>query len=154
MKLFKALNLNTAVSASPAFLTCKLGGRYLWLAIALGIGSSLAIPAAIAPPAIQAYTGRADVLIDRRDEDESYVSLLKRAESAARAAAQRSFDRDILVSQVSVTVVVENNGIFAQILTLEVSRDQWKSRPDPRRWATYYRSAKTLLGFEALEPES
>lgn len=128
-------------------LVGRLGGRSLWLAIALGVSSSLALPIAIAPPAVQAYTARADVLIDRRDEDENYLNLQKRAESVARAAAQRSFDRDILVSQVLVTVVVENNGTYAQILSLEVSRDEWKSRPDPRRWATYYRSAKKLLGF-------
>ncbi len=102
--------------------------------------------AAIAPPPVQAYTSRVSVLIDRRAEGD-FDTLLSRAEAAARAGVQRSFDQDILVTQAAVTIVAENNGRFVPILTLDVSRNQWKRFPDPQRWATYYRTAKNLLGF-------
>ena len=103
--------------------------------------------AAIAPPPVHAYTSRVAVLIDRR-VDGDFDALLSRAEAAARAGVQRSFDQDILVTQAAVTIVAENNGSFVPILTLDVSRQQWKSFPDPQRWATYYRTAKSLLGFD------
>jgi hypothetical protein len=66
----------------------------------------------------------------------------------ARAAAQRSFDQDILVTDISVIVSVQSYGAIAPILSLEVSRKQWRTRPDPRRWATYFKNARTLLRFE------
>jgi len=118
----------------------------LSLAVLLTGSSIVILSGAIAPPAVQSYTSRVTVLIDRRTEGD-FDTLINRAEGAARAGVQRSFDRDILVSQASVTVVAENNGSFVPILTLDVSRTQWKSFPDPQRWATYYRSAKKLLGL-------
>ncbi|NJR50808.1 MAG: hypothetical protein HC780_15815 [Leptolyngbyaceae cyanobacterium CSU_1_3] len=92
-----------------------------------------------------------DVGLDRLP-NESYPTLMRRAEQVARAAAQRSFDRDILTSQVSVVVIGRNQGAEAPILTLDVSRTQWRSRPDARRWATYYRTAAPLLGFDSTTP--
>lgn len=117
------------------------------LTVLLGVaGGSWWIEAAIAPPVAQAYTTRVDVGIDRLP-NESYETMVRRAEQIARAAAQRSFDRDILTSQVSVIVVGRNQGAEAPILTLDVSRVQWRSRPDSRRWATYYRTSAALLGL-------
>lgn len=102
---------------------------------------------AISPQIVQAYTARADLTIDRLP-DEGYEAILRRAEMTARAAAQRSFDQDILVTDISVIVSVQSYGAIAPILTLNVSRQQWRTRPDPRRWATYFKSARSLLMFE------
>jgi hypothetical protein len=99
---------------------------------------------ALRPPVAQAYKNRVDVRLDRL-RDETYQSLIRRAEIVARAAAQRSFDRDILMSEVSVMVIGEYQGAEAPLLMLEVSRQNWRQRPDTRRWATYYRTARTLL---------
>lgn len=101
---------------------------------------------AIAPPAAQAYTARVNLSLDRR-ANESYDTLLRRAETAARAAAQRAFDNDILATEVSVIVAGENSGLIAPILALEVSRADWRRRPDPQQWATYYSNADILLGI-------
>jgi len=57
----------------------------------------------VAPQIAQAYTARINVALNR-ETDESFRSFLRRAEAVARAAAQRSFDRDILVTDVAVTV--------------------------------------------------
>jgi hypothetical protein len=99
---------------------------------------------ALHPPVAQAYKNRVDVRLDRL-KDETYQSLIRRAEIIARAAAQRSFDRDILMGEVSIMVLGEYQGAEAPLLLLEVSRENWRQRPDTRRWATYYRTAKRLL---------
>ncbi|MBE9033506.1 hypothetical protein IQ266_27650, partial [filamentous cyanobacterium LEGE 11480] len=96
------------------------------------------------PQVAQAYKSRVDVRLARL-RDETYSSLIRRAEIIARAAAQRSFDRDILMSDVSVMVLGEYQGTEAPLLLLDVSRSDWRNRPDTRRWAIYYRSAKRLL---------
>lgn len=101
---------------------------------------------AIAPQSVQAYTARVDLAIDSLPE-ENYETILRRAEAAARAAAQRSFDQDILVTDVSVVVSAQNYGAIAPVLALEVSRLQWRNRPDPHVWATYFKTARSLLFF-------
>ncbi|MDF5730182.1 MAG: hypothetical protein PUP92_19735 [Rhizonema sp. PD38] len=105
---------------------------------------------AISPQIVQAYTARVDLSIDRLPE-ENYETLLRRAETAARAGAQRSFDRDILVTDVSIIVSVQNYGAIAPVLELAASRPQWSSYPDPKRWATYFKSTRSLLYFESTK---
>jgi hypothetical protein len=102
---------------------------------------------AIAPQIVKAYTARVDLAIDRLPE-ENYETILRRAEAAARAGAQRSFDQDILVTDVSVIVSVQSLGAIAPVLALEVTRPQWRNRPDTQRWATYFKTARSLLFFE------
>ncbi|UKO99450.1 hypothetical protein [Nostoc sp. UHCC 0870] len=101
----------------------------------------------ISPQIVRAYTARVDLTIDRLP-DEGYEAILRRAEMTARAAAQRSFDQDILATDIYVIVSVQSYGAIAPILSLEVSRKQWRTRPDTRRWATYFKSARSLLRFE------
>ncbi len=101
---------------------------------------------ALTPQIVQAYTNRVDLEITRFPGD-NYQSLLRRAEAVARAAAQRSFDKDILVTDVSVVVSAQNFGAIAPVLELNVSRNQWRNRPDTQRWAKYFKMARTLLFF-------
>ncbi len=122
--------------------------NYLSLLAVLGLAGQFWVSqATIAPQVAQAYTSRVDISLDNLPNN-SFEALLRRAEAAARAAAQRSFDRDILATQALVIVTAQNNGATTPILTLDVSRAQWKSRPDTKRWATYYRPARALLGFD------
>ena len=120
-------------SLLSAGLAAILGGTGIWLTEAL-----------IAPQASQAYTSRLDLFLTR-EAGESYDTLLRRGEMAARAGAQRSFDQDLLITDVSVTVVVEGEGVSVPILSLRVDRDQWRVRPETYYWATYYRTAEMLL---------
>ncbi|MFK0730503.1 MAG: hypothetical protein HEQ35_24105 [Gloeotrichia echinulata IR180] len=101
----------------------------------------------IAPQIVRAYTARVDLAIDRLPE-ENYETILRRAEAAARAAAQRSFDQDILVTDVSIFISVQNQGAIAPVLALDVSRPKWRNRPDPQKWATYFKTARSLLLFD------
>jgi hypothetical protein len=116
----------------------------LSLSLALITGGVWGSQNLLTPPQAQAYKSRVDVNLDRL-RDETYQSFIRRAEIVARAAAQRSFDRDILASEVSIMVIGRHNGTETPVLLLEVSREKWRERPDTRRWATYYRTAQTLL---------
>ncbi len=124
-------------SILSAGLAALVGGTGIWITEAL-----------IAPQASQAYTSRLDLFL-ARETGETYETLIRRAEMAARAGAQRSFDQDLLTTNVSVTVVAEGAGVTVPILTLRVDRDQWRARPETYYWATYYRTAEMLLSSPA-----
>ena len=82
------------------------------------------------------------------NKDEGFTIMTRKAEVLARSAAQLTFDRDVLVSDVSVKVTAENQENAAIILQLIVSRSNWASRPDPKVWATYFPMAKALIGLQ------
>ncbi len=124
----------------------------LSLVALLGLGGSFwAITGAIAPPLARAYTSRVNITLDRQP-NESFATLVRRAEAVARAAAQRSFDNDILVSEAAIVITGQNIGLSAPILTLEVSRDGWTRHPDSKRWSTYYPNSKQLLRIDDPTP--
>ena len=115
-------------------------------------GASWLTTAAIAPQIAQAYTANVDVSLTRQTR-EPFQSFLRRAESVARAATQRSFDRDILVTDVAVTVIGQNDGAIVPLLSLRVSRQAWRNRPDPQRWTRYFPDTQMLLGIKDTPPE-
>ncbi|PZO44088.1 MAG: hypothetical protein DCF19_02445 [Pseudanabaena frigida] len=84
------------------------------------------------------------------NQDEGFTVMTRKAEILARSAAQRTFDREVLVSDVSVKVTAQNQNQdqAAIILQLIVSRSDWASRPDPKIWATYFPMAKDLIGIK------
>ncbi|OIP70674.1 MAG: hypothetical protein AUK48_13535 [Oscillatoriales cyanobacterium CG2_30_44_21] len=94
-------------------------------------------------------------LAERREVDirlqvnqaEGFTVMTRKAEALARSAAQRTFDSEVLVSDVSVKVTAQNQEQAAIILQLIVSRRNWVSRPDPKIWATYFPMTKTLMGL-------
>ncbi|MCP2730003.1 hypothetical protein [Limnofasciculus baicalensis] len=125
----------------PLSLLVLLGGAGVtWLSVAL-----------VQPQTALAYTARVDVSLTSQT-DETYENFLRRGEAVARAAAQRSFDGDILVTEVAITIVGEHNGEIAPVLLLSVSRQDWKNRPDAQYWATYFSTSKLLLNFEPPIP--
>ena len=91
-----------------------------------------------------AYTYAVNVPIEW-EANETYEGLTRRAEMTARATAQQSFDRDILITEVAITVLGTSGEIVVPLLLLQVSREDWRARPDPQYWATYYNSARELL---------
>ncbi len=129
--------------------------RTLILAVLLGLGGGFWLTIeAIAPQIARAEAARrVDLSLDRLP-NETYESLLRRAEAATAAAVQDSFNQDNEVTGVAVTVVAQNQGAIAPILSLQVTRPQWLSRPDLQSWATYYRSAKALLRFDNVATTS
>jgi hypothetical protein len=104
-------------------------------------GLSLALP-----QRSHAYIDRQEIRVERL-KNESYDAFIRRSELVSRAAIQRAFDRDIVMSTVLLFIMGQHQGMEAPVMSVEVSRSQWQARPDARIWATYYRMAQTLLGF-------
>ena len=124
---------------------CKLSHYLLVAAIAplFTLGSTLMI-------ASSAIAERREVDIRLlANQDEGFIVMVRKAEILARSAAQRTFDREVLVSDVSVKVTAQNQDQdqAAIILQLIVSRRDWASRPDPKIWATYFPMAQALIGI-------
>ncbi len=117
------------------------------LLMLLGLGGGWMAVEAIAPQVAQADSQRVEISLDRQ-QNETYQDLVSRAEAAASTTIQRSFNQDILMKKVSVMIMGQNHGAIAPVLFLAVNRDQWSSEPNVQRWVTYFRSARSLLGFE------
>lgn len=122
--------------------------RTATLVVLLGLGGGFWITTeAIAPQIVQAQLARLERSLIRQPE-ETYEDLLGRAEAAANTEAQASFDQGDGVTNVAITILAQNQGQIAPILSLQVSRDEWFNQPDAQRWATYFTNARVLLGFE------
>jgi hypothetical protein len=118
----------------------------LSLAAVLGMGGIWLVPSVSAQTAVQSDIARASFVLERQP-NESYETLIGRAEALARAAALRNFNRDGSVQAVSVTIVGQNQGAAAPILSLQVNRQNWNRSPNIQRWAKYFPSSQTLLGL-------
>ena len=101
----------------------------------------------ITPQVAQAYVANVNVNLSRQ-LGETYETLLVRGLAVARAAVQRSFDKDILITEVKVTISGENKGAIAPIMIVEVSRQEWNKIPEAKSWVSYIPNADILLGFE------
>jgi hypothetical protein len=124
----------------------RLGARLvarLVLAILLGLSGGWLLQL-LAPPLAAAYTSRLNLFLVR-EEGESFESFVQRSEIVARAAVQRSFDADVLMTDVIVTVTGSSQNITIPVLTVSVSRSDWRLKPDIRHWARYYEAARSLL---------
>lgn len=115
----------------------------LALTVLVGLGSGL-VPTLVVPPAAQAYTSRVNLFIVR-EPGESFETLVQRSEIIARAAVQRSFDADVLMTDVIVTIIGDNQGIAVPILSVPVSRGDWRLSPDVTQWARYFEAARILV---------
>jgi hypothetical protein len=122
----------------------------LALAALVGLGGGL-VPTLMVPPAAQAYTSRVNLFVVR-EPGESFETLVQRSEIIARAAIQRSFDSDVLMTDVIVTVIGDNQGIAVPILTVPVSRGDWRLVPDVARWAHYFEASRALVDDETEAP--
>jgi hypothetical protein len=119
--------------------------RSVLLATLFGL-SSLSLLPLLPSPIAQASVARQELRVDRL-KDEPYTAFVSRSELIARAAIQRTFDRDLLASSVVVYIMGLHQGSEAPVMSVEVTRSQWQQRPLPSRWATYYRMSQVLLGF-------
>lgn len=94
----------------------------------------------------QAETARIDNITIERQPDENYESLIGRAEAAARTAVQQGFEQGSQVTDVSVVVLGQNQGIIAPVLVVELSRPEWSN--STQNGITYFSSARSLLRLD------
>lgn len=132
------------------FTKILLGAFFGVLPVLVGTIGSWGWDAATTTQSVQAYSDDMTVSV-QWDENETYQGLTRRAEMAARAAAQQTFDRDLLITNVSILVMGENGSSIVPILRLQVSRQDWRNRPDPQLWSTYFGSSRTLLELGGMQ---
>ena len=125
-------------------MNIRLNTRSLFLCVALGL--TAVVNLLPSPQSANAYIARQEIRVERL-KNESYESFIRRSELVLRAALQRGFDRDVVMSSMVIFIIGQHQGMEAPVMSVEVSRLQWQSRPDARVWATYYRMSQTLLGF-------
>jgi hypothetical protein len=130
-------------------LRLTMNYRSLLLCGLLGFTSAMSL-SLVMPERTEAYIARQEIRVERL-KDESYDAFIRRSEIISRAAIQRAFDRDVVMSTVLLFIVGQHRGMEAPVMSVEVSRSQWQARPDARVWATYYRMAQRLLGFGYAE---
>lgn len=149
-------NQSSTATKCNSIASNTLTGFSIWVAqkaetatllMLLGFGGGWISVEAIAPQVAQADSQRVEISLDRQ-QNETYQDLVSRAETTASTIIQRSFDQDILMKKVSVMIMGQNHGEIAPVLFLAVNRDQWSSEPSVQRWVTYFRSARSLLGFD------
>lgn len=100
------------------------------------------------PLAQVAHAETTNMLIPlNREPGETYDTLIRRAEATARVLTQRSFNNPAL-TDVSITVTAEREGLIAPLLRLTVNREQWRSRPEAQYWTTYFETSRALLGLD------
>ena len=93
----------------------------------------------------QAETARIDDITIDRQPDETYDSLIQRAETAARTALLQGFNRSSQITDVSVIILGQNQGAIVPVLAIGVSRPQWSGGSNQ---FTYFNSARSLLRLE------
>jgi hypothetical protein len=125
-------------------MNTRLNTRSLFLCAALGL--TAVVNLLPSPQSANAYIARQEIRVERL-KSEPYEAFIRRSELVLRAALQRGFDRDVVMSSMFIFIIGQHQGMEAPVMSVEVSRSQWQSRPDPRVWATYYRMSQTLLGF-------
>lgn len=100
--------------------------------------------------ATQAKPARMNLAVNRQPE-ESYESLMSRAQIVAMTAVKQRFSQDRHAPAVSVMIVAHSYGAIAPILSLEVSRNQWQySKADTKNQMKYFSTARMLLGFDGI----
>ncbi|NJK35915.1 MAG: hypothetical protein HC919_13800 [Oscillatoriales cyanobacterium SM2_2_1] len=85
-----------------------------------------------------------DVRLNVR-QGETFAVLQRRAVTMARSAAQRTFDSEVLISDVSVKVTAQSNERNVTVLQMNVRRQEWVERPDAKVWAIFFPQAQSFL---------
>lgn len=113
----------------------------LWsLFVVLG---SLATPISIA----LAQTIERSFLLNS-DGNASFEVLLQEAQDLVQTSIEQQFAENPNITEVSITVLGENQGQVVPILRSKVTRSQWQHDSRVERWTKYFvTSSAKLLGF-------
>ncbi|MEB3355636.1 MAG: hypothetical protein VKK04_02735 [Synechococcales bacterium] len=153
--IMSGLNLNRTVQGFPKALQAAWARVILSFpslslmgaAAVLGVGGGVGLMEAVLPTsAAQAQTAPLSQSLQRLPQ-EPFEAFIQRAEVAADAMVDQYFSQYPQANQIAVTVIGANQGLQAPVLSVDVTRSQWQSRPNLEQWATYFPSTRTLLGF-------
>ncbi|OKH28488.1 hypothetical protein NIES1031_04430 [Chroogloeocystis siderophila 5.2 s.c.1] len=98
----------------------------------------------------QVTPARMNLKVNRQPQ-ESYESLMNRAETVAVTAVKQRFSQDRHTPAISVMIVADSYGAIAPVLSLEISRNEWQySKAETKDQMKYFSTAKMLLGFDSV----
>ncbi|MUL38354.1 hypothetical protein BWI75_18980 [Gloeocapsopsis sp. AAB1 = 1H9] len=133
------------------------------LSVLLGLGCELLVTHTAAaqnatqPSQVQAKPARMNLAVNRQPQ-ETYESLMDRAETVAITAVKERFSQDSHAPAVSVMIVAHSYGAIAPVLSLEISRNQWRyskgSKAQTKDQMKYFSTARMLLGFDGVANSS
>lgn len=116
------------------------------LLTSLGLASGLWFAGTAQIPQIAQAQTVSNITIERQP-NETYESLVKRAEAAAKAAVANNLAPSRETSNVSITVLAHDRGAIAPVLNLKVSPSE-QINPNARGQITYFEQARSLLRLE------
>ena len=87
-----------------------------------------------------------------REPDETYPSFVQRATNLVATRLKNDFTKNSSLNQLRLVVIGQNNGNIAPVLSVNMSRQQWRSNPNPQPLINYFPDSELLLGFDAPVP--
>ena len=87
-----------------------------------------------------------------REPNETYSNFVQRATTLVTTRLKNNFSKNPSLNQLRIVVIGENNGNVAPLLSLNMSRQQWLSNPNPESLINYFPDSQFLLGFDVPKP--
>jgi len=110
-----------------------------------GLGALVALSMALSTPA-WAEPKQISILLSSQGSQD-FETLMQQAKSVAGNLIQQAFAESPDITEVSVTIVGEHNGQQVPLLSSNVSRSNWQTKPNVQAWTQYFGTAESLLGF-------
>ena len=109
------------------------------------LGALVALSMALSTPA-WAEPKQISILLSSQG-NQDFETLMQQAESVAGNFIQQVFAESPEITEVSITIVGEHNGQQLPLLSSNVSRSNWQTKPNVQVWSRYFGTAESLLGF-------
>lgn len=109
------------------------------------LGALVALSMALSAPA-KAEPRQISILLSSQG-NQDFETLMQQAEFVAGNFIQQVFVESSNVTEVSLTIVGEHNGQQVPLLSSNVSRSNWQTKPNVQAWSRYFSTAQSLLGF-------
>ena len=109
------------------------------------LGALVALSMALSTPA-WAEPKQISILLSSQG-NQDFETLIDQAELMASNFIQQVFAESPEITEVSITIVGEHNGQQVPLLSSNVSRSNWQTKPNVQVWSRYFGSAQSLLGF-------
>jgi hypothetical protein len=109
------------------------------------LGALVALSMALSAPA-WAEPKQISILLSSQGSQD-FETLMQQAESVAGNFIQQVFAESPNTTEVLITIVGEHNGQQVPLLSSNVSRSNWQTKPNVQVWSRYFGTAESLLGF-------
>ena len=116
------------------------------VSLSLGCGGWFTVALVDSPVAI-AQISQIPLTLSRQP-DETYPSFVQRATTLVATRLKNDFSKNSSLNELRIVVIGQNNGNIAPVLSVNMSRQQWLSNPNPQPLINYFADSEFLLGFD------